>query len=155
MEHRMVNLDAFDGVGIRTECPGRDISSIGPLWDRFFEEVAQVEGSQGVVGLSWGDGADGFSYLAGYKVPAGSGAALATNGLESYNVPGGRYVSVQWQGAAGSEMSQAFQEIFTRILPDNGQEMHPEGACIEDYPEHAYDPETNTLRAELLVRVKD
>jgi predicted transcriptional regulator YdeE len=154
MEHSIVELEAFDGVGIRTECPAGDLSSIGPLWERFFAGSVQVAGSQGVVGLSWGDGDGGFSYLAARKVPVGAGAGLVSEGLESYSVPAGRYVSVQWQGAAGNEMSQAFKEIYERIIPEGGMELHPEGACIEDYPEHAYDPLTNTLKCELLVRVR-
>lgn len=154
MEYRFVELEGYDAIGLRTECPGGDTGSIGPLWDRLFHDAsAQFEGGSGVVGLSWGDGADGFSYLAAHKVPAGRGAELAQqHGLESYSVPGGRYVSVQWQGPP-EEMKTMFQDIFRRILPENGLALHPEGACIEDYPPDAHDPVAGTLKCELLVRV--
>ena len=151
MEYRTIELESFDAVGLRTECPGGDISSIGPLWDRFFQDTAKPDGSFGVVGLSWGDGAGGFSYLAGYKVPAGTGSPSGS-GLESYSVPAGRYVSVHWAGSP-QEMSKTFHELFERTIPDNGMTMHPEGACIEDYPDDCWDETTNTLRCELLVRV--
>lgn len=157
MEHRIVDLEGFDAVGLRTECPAGDISSIGKLWDDFFgAQQRQISGSQGIVGVSWGDGAGGFSYMAAHKVPAGSGASAAADaGYESRAVPGGRYIGVQWAGKGGPEMSAAFQELFSRTIPEAGLSVHPEGCCIENYPEHAYDPETQILRAELLVRIAD
>jgi len=157
MEHRIVNIDGFDAVGLRTECPGGDISSIGQLWDGFFgAKYREVDGSQGIVGVSWGDGAGGFSYMAAHRVPAGSGAAAAGDDYVARAVPGGRYVGVQWQGKGGPEMSSAFQDIFGKVIPEAGLSVHPEGCCIEDYPnEGAYDEATGTLKAELLVRVAD
>ena len=157
MEHRIVDLESFDAVGLRTECPGGDISSIGPLWESFFgSQCREVAESKGIVGISWGDGADGFSYMAAHKVPDGSGQSAAAEAqYEWREVPGGKYVGVEWAGKGGPEMSAAFQEIFHKIIPSAGLSVHPAGCCIEDYPAHAYDPETQTLRAELLVRVQD
>ena len=46
-----------------------------------------------------------------------------------------------------------FAEAST--IPQAGLSVHPEGCCIEDYPnEGAYDEATGTLKAELLVRVE-
>ena len=157
MDHRIVELDGFDAVGLRCECPGMDTSAIGPLWEQFFHGGGTpLPGSQGVVGVSWGDGAGGFSYMAAYRLPVDSGeaAAQAAGGdFVSHSVPGGRYVGVQWQGQGGPEMSAAFQDIFRRIIPKNSLSVAPDGVCVEDYPEHAYDPATQTLKAELLVKV--
>ena len=157
MRHRIVEIGSFDAVGLRTECPGGDTNSIGQLWDDFFgKDCREVAGSQGIVGVSWGDGTGGFSYMAAHKLPAGSGhAAAAAAQYESRAVPGGKYVGVQWAGKGGPEMSSAFMDIFQRVIPEVGLQVHPEGCCIEDYPnEGAYDEATGTLRAELLVRVQ-
>lgn len=153
MDHTIIDLPAFDAVGLRCECPGGDTSAIGPLWDALFEQHAEIPGSIGVVGLSWGDGADGFSYLAGHKVAAGQGAEIAaSSGLQSLSVPGSRCVSVQWQGKP-DDMKAAFSDIYSRILPEQGLKMKAAGVCIEDYPPDAHDEVTRTLKAELLVQV--
>jgi predicted transcriptional regulator YdeE len=153
-EYRIVELAGFDAVGLRTECPGSDISSIGKLWEDFFgAKSREVEGSLGIVGVSWSNGSGGFSYMAAHKLAAGTG--VARDGYESRSVPGGKYIGLQWAGKGGGEMSAAFQELFCKIIPSAGLVMHPQGCCVEDYPEHAYDPKTQTLRAELLVRVTD
>jgi predicted transcriptional regulator YdeE len=154
MDHEVRELAGFDAVGLRCECPGRDTAAIGPLWDAFFEQAGKLPESRGVVGLSWGDGADGFSYLAGHKVEPGQGAALAQErGLEALSVRGGRYVCVDWRGTP-DEMKAMFQDIFKRILPENGYRLTADGVCVEDYPQDCLDTETNTMRCQLQVEIE-
>lgn len=155
MDHHIEQLEGFDAVGLRCECPGRDTSAIGPLWDSFFEKHGELPGSLGVVGLSWGDGGGGgFSYLAGHKVAAGTGAAIAAErGMETLSVRGGRYVCVDWQGTP-DEMKAMFQDIFKRIIPENGYKMTADGVCVEDYPQDCWDAATNTMRCQLQVEIE-
>jgi hypothetical protein len=158
-EHRIIELEGFDAVGLSCECPGGDISAIGPLWDDFFGAKSQeVPGSLGIVGVSWGNGAGGFGYMAAHKVASGAGEAaalMAGSDYASRTVPGGRYIGVQWSGKGGSDMSSAFQDLFNRIIPEAGEQVAADGVCVEDYPnEGAWDPETQTLRAELQVKVE-
>ena len=139
-------LEAMRFIGLQTHCPDGNNEKICRLWDQLFETT--VPQSQGSWGVSWGDSAGGFHYLAGHRVPP---ATPAPAGLIALDIPAARYIKTSFADHP-SRMPAAFAQLFASMKASDLRPM-PGGVCLERYSHDCSDQAAGTLRAELYVPV--
>lgn len=104
------------------------------------------------IGVCFGDPdqGDGFRYFAGLIL---SNAAVATDGLERCDVPGGRYARHRLIGPYAL-ISPTFQTLFGGWLPQSGLEPddRPALEIYLNHPKHVADSE---LATDLLIPLRD
>lgn len=148
MEYDIVELEAFQVCGLGLDCPNDDTSGIDALWDRFLARAGEVAGSE-LYGVSHGN-PGGFYHVAGAKV---AGEPAVPEGMELTAVPGGRYMRVAFDGDP-QKIARTFDALLDEVIPQAGLRAAEPGCCLEAYPEDSWNPETSTMKLDLLVRLE-
>ncbi|NTF40758.1 GyrI-like domain-containing protein [Rhizobium rhizogenes] len=123
-----------------------------------FRRLAQKLSESGLVwtdlvrvGVGSGDPeqGEGFRYFAGVVLPSDS---TATEGLERYDVPGGRYASYRLMGPYAL-ISSTFQTLFGSWLPQSGFEPD-DRPVIELYLNHPAKVMEHEIATDLLIPIR-
>ena len=140
----------FTVVGLAVECTHEDISGIGPLWERFFKRLPEIENVQGIFGACF-DKPGGFNYLCCARVPD---VSPVPEGMVARKVPAAIYAVYGFHDQA-SEMSRVFTGIFDKHLAAAGLEYDASGAVLERYPDDCWDEATGKIKADLMIPVEN
>lgn len=105
---------AFRVVGLGTQVRGFDISAVPGLWQNFAQRYLEI-GPPGVTyGVSYDTGESGdFHYMAGMEGPN------VPDGMQSLDIPGGRYAVFTHRGTVG-DLPKTIYSIWNKALPDAG-----------------------------------
>ncbi len=107
---------AFRVVGLGTEVRGHNISAVPGLWQSFAAKYVELGATGVTYGVSYDIGGDGnFRYMAGMEwddVP---------DGMDTMDVPGGRYAVFTHKGTVG-DLPKTIYSIWNKALPDHGIE---------------------------------
>jgi predicted transcriptional regulator YdeE len=147
VEHRIVDLPAFTVVGLGVDCPGFDTSGLAGAWERFLSRMGELP-AEGTFGAGL-PRQNGFYYVAGAKVPAGTSVPT---GMEAAAIPGAKYFSVHFAGQP-SQMGAAFSRMFSELIPAAGLQFAPGPVCLEEYGPDCHDAATGTLSCDLYVQL--
>jgi predicted transcriptional regulator YdeE len=146
--HEIVELNAFEVIGLSLDCPGDDTSGIEALWQRLFGYFVDLSPQERIVGVSYST-PDGFRYVAGAEMPAGS---PVPSGMQRDIVPAARWITLQFNDKP-EKMQGVFTMIFDELIPKLGLQQAPAPICLEVYPEDCMDEEAGTLKADLFVQL--
>lgn len=149
MAHEIVERQPMRLIGMSVDCPGGDISGIGPLWERLMARWGEIAGAKGAWGADWPAG-DGFCYLAGMEVDA---AASVPEGFTAVAIPGGKYLKVPWRGVP-KDMSAEMKRILYELIPALSLAVHPDCHCLEEYLPDGYDEQTGAFDTNLYVQLR-
>lgn len=149
-----LELPAFSAVGVAVDCIGGDNSAIGAAWDSFFKAAAPEE-HEGVLAVMWGI-PGGFRYLAAYRLnPERAASFELPAGWERRDVPVRRYAVWSFHDNV-SQMGPFWHAILNEGLAAAGLSRSADGLSLELYPaEGAWDPATQTMRADMYIALGD
>ena len=148
MEHTVVDMQAFTVVGLGLDCPNFDASGIGELWTRFNARCSELPDGGRVLGVGL-PRQNGFYYIAGHEVPAGT---PVPEGMESTLVPGGRWFKVHFYDHP-SQMGPTFGKMFSELIPAAGLQHKPGPVCLEEYPPDWHDEANQKFKCDLFVEL--
>ncbi len=152
MKPRIVDLPEFTVVGLELVCQMSDVPKIPGLWEQFISRMGELAGMREVWGVCLPVAGDphAFRYLACAAVADGTAAPA---GMVAARVPAAKYAVFPFKGQP-QQMSQVFNDIYSRRLAAAGLNADHSAPCLELYPEDCHDEATGEMQAELYVAVK-
>jgi predicted transcriptional regulator YdeE len=150
MDHQIVELTEVTVIGLGVDCPGFDVSGIGPTWDTF----VQREGELPIGGRIWGVSlprVNGFHYIAGNECPPDT---AVPRGMELATIPAARYYCLPFFDHP-SQMPAAFSSIFHSLAAASGKRIAAGPVCLEEYPDDWHDEVSGKFRCRLYVQLED
>jgi predicted transcriptional regulator YdeE len=148
MEHEVVEFAPFTVIGLGIACPGYDGSGIGDRWMQFNARSGELPPGGRVWGASL-PAEDGFYYIAGHEVPAGT---PVPEGMEATVIPGAKYFRVHFHDTP-DQMAPTFGRIFHELLPGAGLTPAHGPVCLEEYGPDWHDEAAGKYRCDLYVQL--
>jgi predicted transcriptional regulator YdeE len=148
VEHTIVSSPAVTVIGLGVDCPNYDGSGIGECWMRFNSRQGELPAGGRALGVSL-PRENGFYYVAGHEVPAGT---PVPEGMETAEIPAADYFCYQFHDRP-EQMPAAFGRIFHEGLSSAGVKAAAGPVCWEHYPPDWHDEAAGKFRCELLVQL--
>lgn len=146
---RICDHPAFRVVGMGIDCTFEDIAGIPALWQSFNQRIGEIE-EDGIVaafGVCCDADAEGrFRYVAGVASPN----ATVPEGMESQNIPAGKYAVFTHKGHIG-DFPKTVYSVWNKGIPD--AELTPTDAPNFELYDKRFNPVTGRGEVEIWIPI--